>query len=391
MKVATCTPVNFEASPRFFSRDTGLLCRGFQQAGIECRVIMPGMARDDDAADLVRCSPSELENPSWWQALGIDLVILYAWAIPRYLDIAKAIRAADIHLIQSVDTAALQSPYADIETWFQSTVAEIGMPQPLTSRVRRMARIGRDFIPAFFDRRRVEMMAECDVLAAVSPPALDSMAVFAQALGRPDVAGKLRVVPHPVSSQMTYGGEEKINHLIIVGRWGKEDQPQKDPQLTLKVLHRFLGELSDWTAEIIGPEATGLESLVGDWKQETRERLTFTNFIPHAKLRQRYATSKISLCASRFESFHIASAEAVCSGCSVVIASHPNLASTAWFTTRNSGTIARSRKIDDLVEALKEEAHAWHCGKRQPKEISARWQDELHCDRIARSIADGNS
>ncbi|MDP4781014.1 MAG: glycosyltransferase [Akkermansiaceae bacterium] len=391
MKVATCTPVNFEASPRFFSRDTGLLCRGFQQAGIDCRVIMPGTAQEDDAADLVRCSPAELEDPLWWKTMGINLVVLYAWANPKYLNIAKAIRAAGIHLIQSVDTAALRSPYADLETWCQATIAEIGMPQPLASRLRRLARTGRDFIPALFDHRRVEMMAECDALAAVSPPAMDSMADFACALGRPDVAKKMIVVPHPVSSEMTYGGEMKIDHVLVVGRWGKEDQTQKDPQLTLKILEEFLAGEPNWTAEIIGPEATGLAALTSDWKQEIKSRLTLTNFIPHAELRQCYATSKISLCASRFESFHIASAEAVCSGCSVVIASHPNLVSTAWFTTRNSGTLAQSRKKKDLVEALKTEATAWHSGNRQPTEISAEWQNELHCNKIARAIADANS
>lgn len=391
MKVATCTPVAFEASPRFFSRDTGLLCRGFQQAGFDCRVVMPGTATKDDVSDLVRCSPAQLEDSKWWKTLGLDMVVLYAWANPKYMGVARAIRSADIHLIQSVDSAALQSPYADIEAWSRSSLAEIGMPQPLSSRLRRIARAARDFVPALFDYRRLEMMADCEAIAAVSPPAMESMADFACALGRPDVAKKMIVVPHPVSSEMTYGGETKTNHLLVVGRWGKADETQKDPQLTMKVLSGFLEREPTWTAEIIGPEATALTKLTDSWNSETASRLTLTDFIPHNELRQRYATSKISLCASRYESFHIASAEAVCSGCSVVVGKHPNLAATAWFTTRNSGTLASSRSQYDLLDALISEVSEWQTGNRLPATMSSDWNNELHCDRIARSLANSYS
>lgn len=386
MKVATCTPVDFEASPRFFSRDTGLLCRGFQAAGVDCVVVMPGTRTDSDVTDLVRGSSAELESADWWRSLELDLVILYAWGHPRYLGVARAIRKAGIRLIQSMDTAGLPSPYADLGTWGATTWAELVMPQPFPERLKRLARTARDFLPSLFERSRLTMMNECDHLAAISPPALESIRAYAVGLERPDVAAKLTLVPHPVSPAMKSHDEPRENRLLVVGRWGKSDAAQKDPKLTLRVIHDFLRNHDAWQAQIVGPEAASLSSLCGSWKSDQRDRLVLTDFIHHGELRDLYARSKILLCCSRFESFHIASAEAVCCGCSVVVADHPLLASTAWFTTRESGTLAKSRTRTDLVKALLDESRAWESGQRSAAFISSVWTKELHAANIGHDL-----
>ena len=386
MKVATCTPVDFEASPRFFSRDTGLLCRGFQAAGIDSVVVMPGIRQESDVADLVRATPDELESADWWKALGVEMVVLYAWGAPRFHPVAKAIRDAGIRLVQSMDTAGLPSPFADFRTWAETTLAEVAMPQPFPDRLKRIGRAGRDFLPGMFDHRRLDMMNECDGIAAVSPQAMRSMAGYAEALGRRDVADKLIVVPHPVSMELIYRGEAKERRLLAVGRWGAADATQKDPKLTLEVIRGFLRDHPAWTAEIIGPEAGALADQLTGWTENVRDRVVFTNFIPHAELRSRYATSRILVCSSRFESFHIASAEAVCCGCSIVVADHPLLASTAWFTSERSGTLAHRRSKEALLEALATEAAAWEQGERNPESMAHHWSERLHADKVARGV-----
>jgi hypothetical protein len=45
MRVATCTPVEFDADEHFFGRDSGLLARGFGMTGHESMVVMPGTCR----------------------------------------------------------------------------------------------------------------------------------------------------------------------------------------------------------------------------------------------------------------------------------------------------------------------------------------------------------
>lgn len=386
LKVATCTPVDFEASARFFSRDTGLLCRGFQAAGVDCVVVMPGTRKADDAPDLIRCTPQELVSVVWWKTQNLDLVILYAWGDPKYLAVAKAIRNSGTRLVQSMDTAGLPSPYAHLETWIETTLAEIAVPQILDQRVKRLGRVIRDLIPYLFERRRLTMMNECDILAAVSPPAESSIKSYVEGLGRPEISGKLIVIPHSVAAEMIYCGENKQNHLLVVGRWGSEDSPQKDPQMTVEVVAEFLMSHPDWTAEIIGPKANSLSSLTSKFDEFLGNRLNLCNFIPHADLRTKYATSRILLCASRYESFHIASAEAICCGCSVVVARHPLLASTAWFATRNSGTLAKYRTVASLSEALQGEVMAWGEGRRDAMRISMEWSEVLHAHQVAFGI-----
>jgi len=386
MRFATCTPVNFSGEARFFTRDTGLLCRGFQAAGFECFVVMPGPEDVNEPSDLIRCREEDLISSVWWKNTGINVVILYAWGDPRYLPVAKAIRSADIRLIQSLDTSGFSSPFANFMTWLESTLAELKFPQTSLSRLRRSVRIARDLIPAIYEHKRLQMLNECDHLAAVSPPACDSMTSYLQGLGRPDIAKKLIVIPHPVSSVMNYRGEEKAKRVLVVGRWGTADAAQKDPNLTLRVLAHFLLSHPDWDAEIIGPEAIGLDDNAARILKTAKSRLTLKNFVKHDELRELYATSRILLCASRFESFHIASAEAVCCGCSVVVAAHPLLASTSWFTSMTSGTIATQRSVESLAKALNDEVDAINDMLRDPIKISETWTPNLHAQSIALNI-----
>ena len=386
MKAATCTPVDFDASVHFFARDSGLLCRGIQAAGVECIVIMPGKHKPDDAPDLVRCSEDALKDSAWWRSLHLDLVVLYAWGDPRYLAVARAIRHAGIHLVQSLDTAGLVTPYADFTCWTQVSAAKVWMAQTTASCLKEIAKAGRDLIPSLFEYRRLEMINESDAVAAVSPPAMDSLAAYARALGCHEIVRKLMVVPHPVSPAMAYQGEIKQNRVVVVGRWGPEDAVQKDPQRTIEVLGRFLARRPNWTAEVIGKLSGTHAPLTAHWSRETQDRLKLTDFLEHEELRENYATSRILLCASRFESFHIASAEAVCCGCSIVLGAHPLLASTAWFTTLDSGTLAPSRSSDDLVEALILESQRWEKGDRSGGNIAAAWSRKLHAPMMAADL-----
>jgi len=392
MRLATCTPVDFDSDEHFFGRDSGLLCRGLQAAGAEARVIMPGEESSDDADDLVRCKFSELCSIDWWKGQGLDGVVLYAWGDPAYIEVARAIRQAGISLIQSLDTAGLPSPYADLEEWWCWRSSMAALPVSLKNRIRPLIRATIDLLPFVYERKRLDMLAESDRLAVVSPSAFESIRRYLLGLRRPDLIDRLLLVPHPVLPGMRYNGEEKSNQVLVVGRWEKEDHAQKNPQLTLEVLERFLSARPDWTAEVIGRSSDRhLAPLARNWSPEVRRRLTLTNRLTHSDLMGRYRTSRILLCGSRFESFHIASAEAVCSGCSVVVGKHPLLGSTAWFTTEASGTLGESVDCDSLTSALMCEASAWDDGGRSADFIASTWQSRVHAPEIGRGVRESFS
>lgn len=99
MRWYTCTPVAFGGGPDFFARDSGLLCRGFQQIGIESCAVMPGPKVPEDEPDLLRTDYANLESAVWWRGHQLDGVVLYAWGSPRYRFVAKAIHEAGIFLV----------------------------------------------------------------------------------------------------------------------------------------------------------------------------------------------------------------------------------------------------------------------------------------------------
>ena len=96
--------------------------------------------------------------------------------------------------------------------------------------------------------------------------------------------------------------------------------------------------------------------------------------------------SHISLCTSMSESFHIASAEALCCGCSVVSYKSPYLPSFDYFVSEDSGILANDGSISSLAGALVDEMHLWNDGMRDPQLISDLWTRHLHAENVAKSI-----
>ncbi|MCW1885170.1 glycosyltransferase family 4 protein [Luteolibacter flavescens] len=386
MKVATCTPVDFAADEHFFGRDSGLMCRGFQEIGVSCVSVMPGARRADDPADQVRVTMDELSDAGWWRLLEVELVLLYAWGDPRFMKVATAIRDAGIKLVQSLDTAGLTTPYGDTREWWLSFAAMLGMPQPPGSRVKMIGKAGRDFIPAAFEKSRLKMINTSDKVASVSPPAAASVRRYAESLGFPEVSDKVIVVPHPVSPLMKSDGRPKERKIIVVGRWTSIDTGQKDPEMLMQVLGDFLPQRPEWRVEIIGRDSETLAGRCDGWSEDARSRVSFLAPMSRAKLAEHYATSRIIFCPSRFESFHISSGEALCCGCAVVVADHPLLASTGWFTTEQSGTLAPERTRGALTAALEAETDQWEKGARDPDAIAGTWSRRLYAGSVVRSL-----
>jgi len=76
----TCTPIAFSGGGDFFSRDSGLVCKGLQSLGINCKSIMPlPVLHGDIGEDLIRIEYPKLEDSKWWRSIDATNVILYTW------------------------------------------------------------------------------------------------------------------------------------------------------------------------------------------------------------------------------------------------------------------------------------------------------------------------
>ena len=339
----------------------------------------------DDDPRLIRTEFSNLESEKWWRSLQIDALIFYGWGDPKYQAIMTAIRAAGIKLIQNLDTVGIYSPYSNFPDWFAASIGLVNRDQSLKGNFRLCARMIRDFFPKIYETKRLAAIDQSDLVFCVSNAARFSICDYASSLGLENITAKARVIPHAVNPVMKFTTQTKTNTVLMVGRWEKADESQKDPRMMLKCLKVFLTSHSTWNAVIVGRGATELDRFCKQWSPELRERLQLLPHLAHDSLVSLCCESKILFCASRFESFHIASGEAVCCGCSVVVAAHPLLRSTEHFTSQSSGTVAIRRDHRSLVQALESEAEAWEHGARNPAQISKNWSSQLHAPNVARA------
>ena len=110
---------------------------------------------------------------------------------------------------------------------------------------------------------RLATYAAATVVCGVSPMATRWLQQEAVRLGRPDLAPKIRYLPHPQLPNFAYHGDLKQRLVLSVARWESEDWPQKNPSVLIKALQAFLAKYPDWRACIVG---RGAESLLSRLK-----------------------------------------------------------------------------------------------------------------------------
>ena len=96
--------------------------------------------------------------------------------------------------------------------------------------------------------------------------------------------------------------------------------------------------------------------------------------------------SQVFYSPSAFESFGIAAAEALCSGCSVVAGRSVSMAGFEWFVSGNSGTLAEKNDAEGHLTALRHELGLWRKEMRNPRQISDVWSERLHASQVAARI-----
>jgi glycosyltransferase involved in cell wall biosynthesis len=223
--------------------------------------------------------------------------------------------------------------------------------------------------PALLDRPMALGMAGLPVLAVESPLAAQRMRDFIGLFSKK--VPVVEVVAHPVDlgDLACPDNVERGPQVVAVGRW---DAHQKDFPLLLRTLAAFLSVRSDWRATVVGRLPADFERLLSGVSPATRSRISFPGAIPHAELATHLYASRILLVTSRHESFHIAAAEALCCGCSVV--GPVEIASMPWFVGSDSGTVSSRRSERFLAQALQVEARLWDAGARDPERIASVWR-----------------
>lgn len=351
--------------------------------GIESKAVMPGPPMPDDDPRLIRADYNDLSKAGWWKAQEADAVVFFSWAMPQYTPIARAIKAGGSKLLVFLDSAGFWSPWSNGTQWFKAQwnacIRKRGL---LMGPLRYAASIGRSFVPDAFDRPRLEHMDLADVVTVTSPLVLERTKRYARVYGFRALEDKIYRLPLPVSTHMRYAGQQKRKQVICVARWLPQDWPEKGPKLLLASLDAFLEKRPDYEAVVIGRGASALRSTPFFPRNLACRNLQLLDYLPNKEIASFLAESSISLCSSFHESYHIASFEAACCGCSVVALQSPDLPALQFLADTN-GTLAHKETPKAFSDALVKEASKWDGGLRNPSIISQQWQAEAHTDKVA--------
>lgn len=386
MRIFTCTPVAFGGGADFFARDSGLLCRGLQMIGIESRAVVPGERKPEDEADLIRTDYPNLESPDWWASLKIDGVVLYAWGRPKFHKVAAAIYAAGIPLVLNLDSGGFLSPFVGFRDWLQAQWIFGGQGRGIKSWMRFIKlSFYRFFVGLLLTERLRAKHLKCgDAIACVSPGAADYVRKLCRFHGGKELADRVKVIPHSVDPTFRFSGEKKSRQVACVGRWA--DQTQKRTWLLTEVIERLLSNDDRVSFVIAGQPEKELHNWHSSLEEMQRRRVKLAGIIGRKELLDLLTESKIFYSPSAYESFGIAAAEALCSGCSVVAGRSITMASFDWFVSENSGQLASTDDASGHSEALMSELGEWDSGNRDAGKISTIWSNRLHADHIASKV-----
>jgi glycosyltransferase involved in cell wall biosynthesis len=224
-----------------------------------------------------------------------------------------------------------------------------------------------------------------DVIACVSPKAAEHYRRLCRIYGGTDLAARVRVIPHAVESRFRFSGAPKRRQVACVGRW--QDVVQKRPWLLMEVVGSLLAADEEVSVVIAGNPTDELESWHRSLPGLQRERVQIRGRVDRGELAEILAESQVFYSPSAFESFGIAAAEALCSGCSVVAGRSISMASFEWFVSENSGTLAAINDCKGHASALQDELAAWREGRREAEGISRVWCERLHAENVAEAVS----
>lgn len=377
MNWITCTPRSFPGTEEgFFSRDSGLCCRALQALGAHARVVMPEPAHSGDHTDIMRVPMARLGDPEFWRVQRAEAVILYSWTDPRFMPVARAIKLGGARLFVNLDSDGWFSPIdAPLEYTSAVFAAEREKHGWAPGALRAGGRMICQTVGFRRHRLRLQHMAWADAVGVVSPIAAQRVRAYADKFHRPDISAKVHFVPHPIDEIMLYEGQAKQATVVAVGRW--DAKAQKRPEVLVKVAVVVLAR--DPTARflIVGADADRCVERIRSHSPREAGRVASAERLSHAQLQQTLCGAMISLCNSRYESFHIVSGEALLCGCTVVGPRSPLLPSLDYFTDGGSSGRLAEDTPPALAEAVLAELGAWRQGLRAPAAIAGTWRGRI--------------
>jgi hypothetical protein len=341
---------------------------------------MIGAPRHSDNPAVMRADIKKLESPAWWASFKLDGVVLYAWGRPRYMNIAKAISKAGIVLVLHQDSGGIISPLSGIRNWLSDQKNITGNFSAFLRSVTRGMTLGLFMTDPF----RAIHLRQGDIIGCVTPMAVSNYRKICRIYGGKSLADRVELIPHAVETAFFYCGVTKKKQIVSIGRWS--DEVQKRQRLMTEVFSMLLSLDASVTFVIAGETTDYLHQWHYALDKDSQARVRLCGQLDRSALATLMAESQVFYSPSAYESFGIAAAEALCSGCSVVSHRSVSMASFEWFVSEKSGTLAKVDSVDAHVEALSAELETWGNGWRNAQDISRTWCQRLHANHVAKHV-----
>ena len=369
------------------NKDPGQIPLGLMENGINASVITvtkKDLANYSPKFHLTQSALKEFYYEEFWLKNDSDVIIAYPLQGALYSPLIEKMKLGGKKVLLKFDSDGriaypLQRHYLRIPLHERLTVrnliSDVWWRLPFKSLKRkRHAKVAAETI------RQVELS---DEVIIESPDALSNLNFFLAAWGRRDLIKKTRFIPNPVSPEFVEGEiGKKENIAISYGRWS--DFRQKNTQVMVETIVEFLMERRDYKFIIFGKGTEEVKNLLGDAPENIKERIEILGFVEREKIKGYLTNAKIFFAPSRWESFSIASGEALCMGCSVV---GTPLESLRYLSMQGfSGTTAATFDREAILAALLQDSIKWENGNYEPEKIAMFWRAKLNRKSIAKSI-----
>jgi glycosyltransferase involved in cell wall biosynthesis len=216
-----------------------------------------------------------------------------------------------------------------------------------------------------------------------SPEALANFNYFLTFWGRSDLIKKMHFIPNPVTPEFLEGPVKmKENVAVAHGRW--DDYTVKNTPLMVATVVEFLTRRPDWRFVIFGSGTDQIKTMLESAPATVKARIDVLGLLDHDKVRSKIENAKLFFIPSRWESFSIAAAEALCTGCSIVVT--PAEALRYLSMQGFSGSTAATFDKDAILAALLMDATKWDRAEYDPVKIAEFWRPRLDRRNIAKQI-----
>lgn len=385
MKFIFPTPVFWDGNEsRYLQRDGARYAEECVRRGYEgVKIILDdGTVPEKPSSPLLESSTWEQwQDSAYWKSTKADFCLLYAGFAIRFEPVAKAIRDAGIRIVLIQDSAfGLFHPFQ----YFSTLVCkQYYCYRNSLSPVRAFAKTWMKLLfNSFFPhtKRLKEFLSHFDGLAASNELAQENTQTWLRKNGLSRLADHILLMPLCVrdSLAITKNAPPKKKQILAIAlNW---TLPVKGGRLLVDTLSAFLSGNPDYSAVIIGTASDRIAERIQRKAPSAGKRVSFLPRVDSTTIYPYYAESEILFVPSGSEGGPTVAYEALCCGCSVVVA--PPL--IQWKTLQESqcGRIAVRRTAKACCAALKQEARDWANGERNAERISAIWSEKCHVSKI---------